>query len=127
MPFAGKQLTIKQALALCWVVGFRGHPHVRAVAVMWAESDRYEGAYHDNDDGSRDRGLFQINSIHTSLSDADAYRAVPNATFAFNLSQGGTDWTPWAAFNSLRYKVFVPLVYAVKVLGTWKTRESQYE
>jgi hypothetical protein len=126
LPFAGKQLSYKQSLALCYAVGFRGRVITRAVAVACAESGRYEGAYHVNDDGSVDRGYFQINDLHVELTDEEAYQAKPNAAYAFKLSQGGEDFTPWAAYNSGRYLLFVPLVFAVRVLGTWRSRIRLY-
>ncbi len=128
MPLAGEQLTYKQALALCWVVGYRKEALTTAVAVMCAESGRYVGAYHVNDDGSTDRGLFQINDrFHTSLSDEEAYQAKPNAAYAFDLSKGGLNWSPWAAYNSGAHLKFVPIVAAVRALGTWRTRISKYQ
>jgi hypothetical protein len=128
MPLAGEQLSIKEALALCNVVGFgSGSTLVVAVALMTAESGRYVGAWHDNlaSDGSvasTDRGIFQINTIHEGLSDEQAYQAKPNAAFAAQLSKQGADFSPWAAYNSGAYEQYVPEVRQVKRLGTWKDR-----
>lgn len=121
-------MTYKEALALCWVVGFRKKNLLFAVAVMCAESGRYVGAYHVNTDGSTDRGLFEINDrFHSDLSDEEAYQALPNAAYAWGLSKRGTNWTPWAAFNSGAYLVFVPIVAAVRALGTWRSRIKEWE
>jgi hypothetical protein len=128
MPLAGRQLTIGWGLALGYHVGFRGAKLTTAVAVMTAESGRYVEAYHDNTNGSQDRGLFQINSIHDgSISPADAFKAIPNAEYAFKLSKGGTDFTPWSAYNSGAYKKYVPLVVARKVLLLWKAKVSRVD
>lgn len=123
MPLDGEQLSIKQALALCYVAGWRtGAGLDVAVAVMWAESGRWTKAYHVNDDGSIDRGLFQINDrAHPSVSDADAYDPKLNALYAWVLHRSN-GWQPWAAYNSGAYKKFVPLVVAVRVLGVWRSR-----
>lgn len=135
MPLAGEQLSIKEALALCNVVGFgSGSTLVVAVALMTAESGRYVGAWHDNlaSDGSvasTDRGIFQINTIHAGLSDEQAYQAKPNAAFAaqLSLSKQGADFSPWAAYNSGAYEQYVPEVRQVKRLGTWKDRVKLWQ
>ncbi len=98
------QLNRKQAIALCHYVGFRGDKLVTAVAVMGAESARKYDAIGTNPDGSHDRGLFQINDrAHPDFSDADALLPIPNARFAHKMSNGGKNWSPWAAYNSGRY------------------------
>ncbi len=132
MPLAGEELTIKEALALCWHVGFRGPKLITAVAVMCAESGRYVGAWHDNLDAqgnvlSTDRGLFQLNTIHASVSDLEAYDPVGNATFAFQLSHQGEDFSPWAAYNSGAHEKFMEGVKVVKDADTWKSRVKMWE
>jgi hypothetical protein len=123
MPLAGEQLTFKEALALCRVVGFgKGPKLVTAVAVMCAESGRYVGAWHDNTDGSTDRGLFQLNTVHHDITDEDAYSAKPNAVYACELSKHGSDWSPWSAYNSGAYEKFVDEVRAVKRENLWQSR-----
>lgn len=126
MPIAGRQLTIEEALALCYVIGWRAKQLRWAVAIMWAESGRYVEAYHDNVTAtgellSTDRGLFQINDVaHPSLSDADAFKAVPNARYAYKLWVGAGGWTPWAVYNHRTFKKYVPDVYDVWVLKEWR-------
>lgn len=116
------------ALALCHHVGFRKTALNTAVAVMCAESGRYVGAWHDNlnEDGSvasTDRGLFQINNHwHPDLSDADAYCAIPNAAYAFGMSNEGANFTPWAAYNSGSYLKFLPLVLATRATRLWRNK-----
>jgi hypothetical protein len=132
MPLAGEQLTYKEALALCWVVGFRGPQLILAVEVMSAESGRYTGAWHDNVDAdgnvtSTDRGLFQINTIHSSVSDEEAYDPKQNAAFAFQLSKGGEDFTPWAAFNSGAHAKFLDDVRRVRDADTWRSRVKMWQ
>jgi hypothetical protein len=123
MPLAGDQLSFKEALALGKVVGFGSGPKlVTAIAVMCAESGRYVGAWHDNDNGSTDRGLFQLNTIHANITDAEAYDPKQNAAFAYELSKQGTDFSPWAAYNSGAYEKFLDDVRTVKQEKTWESR-----
>lgn len=127
MPLAGEQLTIKEALALCHVVGFAPKDLDVAVAVMCAESGRYTEAWHDNlrEDGtvsSTDRGLYQINSQHQMSG--DPFDPVRNATFAFQLSKQATDWSPWMAYNSGAHEKFIMGITEVRTNSEWRTREK---
>jgi hypothetical protein len=49
------------------------------------ESTMNPNAYHVNKNGSVDRGLLQINSVHKGLSNADAFDTEKNIRFAFKL------------------------------------------
>lgn len=125
MPHTGNQINVKQALALCYHVGFRNQRLSTAVAVMQAESARYIGAYYINVDEngvplSADRGLFQINSLHKSLTDEEAFCPIPNAEYAFRLSMFGRNFTPWAAYNSGAYLTARPLIEEIRQLGEWR-------
>ena len=55
-----------------------------------------------NKDGSIDRGIFQINSVHTDISPEDAFDCFKNIDYAYNLwkRQG---WQPWSAYTNLSY------------------------
>ena len=122
MPLAGRKLAISGALAACRAAGWYGQDLVTAVAVMTAESARYVKAWHLNDDGSTDRGLFQINDhAHPDLSDADAYKAAPNVKYAHRLSihQG---FRPWAAYDSGAYAQYVDEVETTYEDGTWRLK-----
>lgn len=128
------QLSVKWSLALCRFVGFTGKRLVTAVAVMWAESGRYPGAWHENLDPetgevrSIDRGAFQINSVHDArLSPDAAFRPIPNAMYACELSNRGYHWSHWATYNSGRYLLFYPLVLAVWALRRWESRVPRVE
>lgn len=64
-----------------------------AAAVALAESGgRPDATNQSNSDGSVDRGLWQINSIHGAQS---TYDPVANARAAVAISSGGTNWRPW--------------------------------
>jgi len=101
-------LDINSAADLCAHVGHNaGFPNdrlVTAVAVALAESRCNPDATGTNTDGSRDRGLWQINSRwHPEVSDACAYDAQCNANEAYRISSQGTSWTPWTTYNSGAY------------------------
>lgn len=126
MPALGRQLSNGWALALCYYVGFRGHDLSVAVAVMSAESARWTENFHINYPGSTqestDRGLFQINDMwHPDLSDEDAYKAIPNARYAYKMSSGQY-FGAWAAYKSGRYLYYMPFVWACRVRGRWKLK-----
>lgn len=63
-----------------------------AAAVALAESGGNPNATNKNRNGSIDRGLWQINSVHGSQS---TYNALANARGAVAISNGGTNWKPW--------------------------------
>lgn len=112
MTASGRQLSIDEALALCKAVGFRNDQLVRAVAVMTAESGRHVGAIGINPDPpSIDRGLFQVNSIHDSLSNEASLMPVPNAEVAKAILDGA-GWTAWTTYDSGAYKAFTDEIRA---------------
>ena len=63
-----------------------------------------------NKDGSIDRGIFQINSIHTDISPEDAFNCFKNIDYAYKLykRQG---WIPWSAYNNLSYLAHNEVIY----------------
>lgn len=123
MPLAGRQLSIASALAACRAAGWadRG-TMIDVVSVMCAESARFTKAFHDNEDGSRDRGLFQINNhAHPSVSDDEAYKPAFNVTYAHRMWRA-SGFKPWAAYNSGAYLQFGGMVAEVYDRGTWRLR-----
>lgn len=76
-----------------------------AAAIALAESGGNSNAINSsNSNGSIDRGLFQINSIHGSNSTTDV---ASNVRYAIQLSKNGTDWTPWTVFKTGAYRRFL--------------------
>src|SRR5689334_17109501 len=74
---------------------------VVAVAVCLAESQGYDHAVNENPDGSLDRGLYQLNSVHKDITDAIAYDAKKATDAAFKLWVArGSDFSDWAAYTS---------------------------
>ncbi len=95
-----------------------GRNLVVSVAVALAESNGYQYAYHYNTNCSVDRGIWQINSIHGSLS---TYDATGNARAMFAISSNGTNFTPWSAYNNNSFwNYWGTACSAVKAqCGTW--------
>jgi len=71
-----------------------------AASVAMAESGGRQYASLHNANGTTDRGYFQINSVHGSLSTFDAHA---NARSAVVISRDGTDWTPWVTYQTRAY------------------------
>jgi hypothetical protein len=74
-----------------------------AAAVAMAESSGRPTAVNRNTDGTIDRGLWQINSIHGAQSTFDVES---NANAAFAISGGGRNWSPWTVYKSGAYRRF---------------------
>lgn len=84
-----------------------------AVAVAKAESGMRCGALNPaNTDGSADKGLFQINTVHEARiarhgwSYEDMTDCEKNLTIAKEI-QTEQGWTPWSAYNNGSYKQFL--------------------
>jgi len=79
-------------------------PHAAmAQCIAGAESGWQRDAVNFNPDGSRDRGVFQINSRwHEAMPDAEAFDPVANVRYAYLVSQGGTDWGAWSEVTRAR-------------------------
>lgn len=74
-----------------------------ALCVAGAESGWRPDAVNVNDDGSRDRGVFQINSRwHPDIPEREAFNPHANALHAHRLSEGGADWSAWAKLTRAR-------------------------
>ncbi len=63
-----------------------------AAATALAESGGRSDASNGNGNGSIDRGLWQINSVHGAQSTFDP---MANARAAIAISNNGTNWRPW--------------------------------
>lgn len=81
-----------------------------AFAVCMAESGGNTGATgRPNYDGSVDRGLMQVNSIHADMVDSleSLYDPATNLKVAYSLYTKNHDFTPWSAFNNGQYKKYL--------------------
>jgi soluble lytic murein transglycosylase-like protein len=87
------------------VNGYNWDAHT-AYAICMAESSGNPEATGYNPNGTVDRGLMQVNSIHADMVGGDLpalYDPATNIKIAYSLSKGGTDWTPWSTFNNGKY------------------------
>lgn len=90
-----------QVAGLAARTGLRGRKLQESVAISGAESHWDENAVSPrNSDGSVDRGLWQINSIHGKLSTLDP---VGNARAMSKISGKGSNWRPWTEFKNKGY------------------------
>jgi hypothetical protein len=82
-----------------------GDPAHLAAAVATAESGRRPLAVNgSNGDGSIDRGLFQMNSIHGGCSTFDL---AENVRCAVQLRGSPTGWNHWVAYKSGAYRRYL--------------------
>lgn len=75
-----------------------------AAAVALAESSGNPNASNNNTNGTIDRGLWQINSIHGALSTFDP---LGNARAAVSISGNGSSWMPWVAYTNGNYAQYL--------------------
>lgn len=95
----------KSGLESLWVrAGGPKSAENMAASIALAESAGRADATEHDADGTVDRGLWQINSVHGSLS---TYDELGSARSAVSLSHGGQDWSPWVTFKNGRYKQFL--------------------
>ncbi len=64
------------------------------IRIAKCESGYREDAINKNTNGSIDRGIFQLNSIHKDISNQDAFNFEKNIRYAWNMQtkQGTTPW-----------------------------------
>ena len=108
VPAGGSDLTIPQIGALAAAAGFRGTALAMAIAVALAESSGNPAATNYDSNGTVDRGVWQINSVHTEYSASCDYDPPCAASAAFAISGGGTDWGPWVTYQHGAEIVFLP-------------------
>lgn len=75
-----------------------------AAAIAMAESGGNPNAQDNDSNGSIDRGLWQINSVHGAQSTFDP---TANAQAAIMISNNGTDWSPWVTFQTGAYQKYL--------------------
>lgn len=96
----GKQLEPWYIAKLVYEAGWNDTFEVMtSVQVCLAESQGYTMAIHVNKDGSRDRGIWQLNDIHAWITDEMAYDPVRATAAAFKLFVSDNGWSPWAAYE----------------------------
>lgn len=82
-----------QQLEDIWVqAGGNAQKAAFAAAIALAESGGNPSSTNNNGNGTTDRGLWQINSIHGPQS---TYDPMANAKAAVAISSNGSNWRPW--------------------------------
>jgi soluble lytic murein transglycosylase-like protein len=81
-----------------------------AYAICMAESRGNPNAIGHNRNGTDDRGLMQVNSIHADLVGGNLsvlYDPATNIKIAYSLSHEGKNWTAWSTYNNGEYRKFL--------------------
>lgn len=104
MGVAGPMYTYAQ-LEQIWIAN-GGSPVAApiAAAIAMAESGGGANSTNNNSNGTQDRGLWQINTVHGAQSTFDPNA---NAAAAVAISSNGSNWSPWATFTSGAYKQYL--------------------
>lgn len=76
-----------------------------AAAIAMAESGGTTTATNQDSNGTVDRGLWQINSVHGDTQ--STYDVMGNARAAVAISNKGTNWSAWVTYNNGKYLTFV--------------------
>lgn len=81
-----------------------------AVAVALAESGGVVDKKSDvpNRDGSNDWGLWQINDKAHNVPDLVKTNGGANWSMAYQISNRGTNWSPWTTYKTGKYLAFMP-------------------
>jgi hypothetical protein len=112
-----EQLAPKELKAILYEAGFRGKNLKEAWAVAMKESTGRPRSHNDNPDtGDYSHGLFQINMIgslgparlkqYKLDSNKDLFNPLTNAKIAFQMSNGGKNWSGWNGIGSSTTKWF---------------------
>jgi hypothetical protein len=112
-----EQLASKELKAILHEAGFRGSNLKEAWAVAMKESTGRPRSHNDNPDtGDNSHGLFQINMIgslgparlkqYKLDSNKDLFNPLVNAKIAFQMSNGGKNWSGWNGIGSSTTKWF---------------------
>lgn len=118
----GKKLSFREAARLCFNYGWRHIDELlNAVRIMDAESGRRTSATYTNTDGSRDRGLFQINDRwHPNVTDDCAYNALCNIKAARQIYKDWNHtWNAWSAYKNGSYKSSLRTRKAIKGIANY--------
>jgi hypothetical protein len=106
-----ERLSPKELRSILSIVGFRGEALVQAWAVAMKESTGRPGSHNKNSDtGDNSYGLFQINMIgslgparlerYGLESNKDLFDPVRNARVAYQMSNGGKNWSAWGGMTN---------------------------
>ena len=76
-------------------------------AIAKAESSLRSEAININKNGTIDRGIFQINSVHKDLPNEKAFNWIENTKYAIKMMKR-QGYRPWVAYNSGAYIKHLP-------------------
>jgi hypothetical protein len=112
-----EQLSPRDLKAILYEAGFRGSSLKEAWAVAMKESTGRPRSHNDNPKtGDNSYGLFQINMIgslgparleqYGLKTNKDLFNPLVNAKIAFQMSDGGKNWSAWSGIGSSTTKWF---------------------
>lgn len=100
-------ISIASAQSYAAAAGFTGEALNIIVAIAQAESGLDTTAVNANDPNGGSFGIVQINGIHIftehAITLAQAYDPAAAFRFAYHLSNGGQNFTPWSTYTSGAY------------------------
>lgn len=112
---------MQQAIQDALNAGFSQSSAQIIAAIAMAESSLNPSAEHTNTDGSVDRGILQINSHwHAEVPNTCAYDTACSFQQAYRISSNGTDFSPWATYQSGAYQQ-----YLSNNVGAWNPGNQQ--
>jgi surface antigen len=117
-------LHANQVTSIASQAGFSGGDLQIAVAIAFAESSFDTAATNSDNNGSKDYGLWQINSTHGYDSALLLSSPQYNANAAFRIyTQSGRNFTAWTTYNSGAYRQYLNLA-TVKTNGVTQSVKS---
>ena len=102
------RLALSQIGEVAEQAGFSGAGLAMAIAVALAESGGDPLATDHDTNGTVDRGLWQINSVHRAYSAACDYAPSCAARAAYAISAHGRDWSPWVTYQRGEEIAYLP-------------------
>jgi hypothetical protein len=96
-----KRYTYRQLEALWILAGGTRAVAPTAAQIALAESGGFPNAINHNTNGSIDRGLWQINSVHGALSTTDP---LANARAAVKIANEARGFEPWVTYKTRAYE-----------------------
>ena len=107
-PGGAGRLSVAQIGTFAEQAGFSGSALAMAVAVALAESGGDPLATDHDTNGTVDRGLWQINSVHRAYSAACDYAPSCATRAAYAISAHGRDWSPWVTYQRGEEIAYLP-------------------
>jgi hypothetical protein len=98
---SGKTLDCSQLESLWEAGGGSPSEAFMAAEIARAESGGNQYATDNDGNGTTDEGYWQINTSHGSLA---TYSPLGNAEAAVEISDDGTDWSPWVTYQKGEYE-----------------------